>query len=295
MQNLFEKIWLWIKGWLRPSTSDAIFHSDPTSTMGYDENFLSVRVPLPSAPNDIADDFALTKNGKTHVLTYTHFSVAMSKSRRMARFTAVNIDGKKLVKITREKDKWSFDSRIDKKFQLGEALYDDNEFDRGHLVRRIDPVWGDQASKANDDTFHFTNSVPQHQKLNRGSWSDLEDYILKNADVHDKLVSVFTGPVFKDSDKSYRGAKIPEEFWKVVVIVKSNNQLSATAYLQTQRNLLGEREFEFGAFRTYQVKISEIEKLTRLDFNDLNRFDPLTRRRDLISSKEIESANDLVL
>ncbi|NJN36355.1 MAG: hypothetical protein HC794_03975, partial [Nitrospiraceae bacterium] len=32
-----------------------------------------------------------------------------------------------------------------------------------------------------DDTFHYTNSAPQHEDLNQKDWVGLEDYILQAA------------------------------------------------------------------------------------------------------------------
>jgi endonuclease G len=50
---------------------------------------------------------------------------------------------------------------------------------------------------------------------------------------------VFTGPIFRDDDMLYRGKyRIPALFWKVVAIVKDDGKLSATAYIQTQKNLI---------------------------------------------------------
>jgi hypothetical protein len=71
-----------------------------------------------------------------------------------------------------------------------------------------------------------------HPNLNRRTWLELEDHILKSADNHDLKVSVFTGPLFRADDMSYRGKyQLPAEFWKVVVMVKPGRKLSATAYL----------------------------------------------------------------
>ena len=70
-----------------------------------------------------------------------------------------------------EQDKWFFDPRIDRAEQVGDELYASNPFDRGHLVRRLDPAWGRTlrvAKVANDDTFHFTNCTPQHAQVQRG-------------------------------------------------------------------------------------------------------------------------------
>jgi endonuclease G, mitochondrial len=210
------------------------------------------------------------------VLHYMHFSIVMSMSRRLAYYTAVNIDGNQLMKIGRN-DKWYFDSRIEIEYQCGPDLYKNNSLDRGHLVRRRDPVWGDSAKKANKDTFHFTNCAPQHSKLNQKNWLDLENYILNNAENSNLKVTVFTGPVFRVDDIIYRGVQIPAEFWKIAVIVKKDGNLSATAYLQTQKNLIENLEFAYGEYKTYQVPISKIETLTGLDFEDLRDHDPINQ------------------
>lgn len=244
---------------------------------GYDPAFLGAgfEVPLPVLGTALMDDAAQTSDGKT-VLDYTHFSIAMSKSRRLAFYTAVNIDGNQLVDVKRGNDRWYFDPRIDEACQIGPEFYQSNDIDRGHLVRRRDPNWGIDAVKANEHTFHFTNCSPQHKNFNQKAWLDLEDYVLDNARESGMKISVFTGPVFRDDDTSYRDAQIPDQFWKVTVMVKDGTSLSATAYLQTQEDLIGGNlEFVYGQFGTYQVPISQIEKLAGLDFGNLREADPL--------------------
>jgi endonuclease G, mitochondrial len=244
------------------------------NSTGYDSKFLgnSHEIPHPKLRTDLEQDVALQENGGK-ILNYTHFSIVMSKSRRLAYYTVVNIDGKNLKSFGRE-DNWQFDSRIDEEHQCGNELYDGNDLDRGHLVRRRDPVWGESAAEANKDTFHFTNCSPQHKGLNQQTWLGLEDYILKNAEIFDLKVTVFTGPIFRSDDMLYRGVQIPAEFWKVVAMVKEDGNLSATAYLQSQKNLIKDLEFAYGEYKTYQVAISTIEDLTGIDFGDLRNHDP---------------------
>ncbi|MCZ2260832.1 DNA/RNA non-specific endonuclease [Sporosarcina sp. G11-34] len=249
---------------------------------GYDAQFLGddFEVPLPIFRSDLEQDIAQLKDGSS-ALHYTHFSIVMSKSRRLAYYTVVNIDGNQLMKIGRN-DKWYLDSRIKVEHQCGPELYKNNSLDRGHLVRRRDPVWGDSAEKANEDTFHFTNCAPQHSKLNQKSWLDLENYILDNAENSNLKVTVFTGPVFRIDDIIYRGVQIPAEFWKIAVIVKKDGNLSATAYLQTQKKLIEDLEFAYGEYKTYQVPISKIEAFTGLNFEDLRNFDPINQLESTI-------------
>lgn len=259
--------------------------SEPNSTqstpfqrdVGYDSTFLGLehKVDLPQLSDEMKKDVSYMDNG-SYVLDYTHFSIVMCRSRCLAYFTAVNIDGSQAKNIKRSGDSWNFDPRIPKDAQYGDELYAKNDLDRGHLVRRLDPVWGDQAMQANSDTFHFTNSSPQHKNLNQKTWLDLENYLLQSAQNHNLKVSVFTGPVFRSDDMIYRGKfKIPAEFWKVVVMIKDDGKMSATAYLQTQKNMIVNLEFAYGEYKTYQVPVARIEEITGLDFGDLSQCDPI--------------------
>jgi endonuclease G len=142
-------------------------------------------------------------------LKYRHFSVVMNAERKLAFFTACNIDGATAKSVNRTTGKvtpakpgeaeameaaeaseaWFEDPRIAKSEQTPQKLYagqktylddgkrarDDDHLDRmfqrGHLVRRADPAWGsdDDARAADADTFHFTNCAPQVGFFNMGS------------------------------------------------------------------------------------------------------------------------------
>lgn len=141
--------------------------------LGYDPIFLgeNFRIDLPKLTEQMEEDSAKKRNG-SNLLDYVHFSIVMCKSRGLAYYTVVNIDGNKSVKVPRgEKgDAWKYDSKIAQKYQYGEEVYADNPLDRGHLVRRLDPCWGEDAIQANFDTFHYTNCAPQHKDLNQKIW-----------------------------------------------------------------------------------------------------------------------------
>ncbi|KQM89544.1 endonuclease [Sphingomonas sp. Leaf22] len=229
-------------------------------------------VPLPSA-SAIADDVLPIVNNPDARLDYEHFSIVMSRSRRLALFTGVNIDGSASVSVPRGGDPWAFDGRIPEDAQVGEALYANNDFDRGHLVRREDPNWGTTAGIANRDTFHFTNCAPQLSAFNQRTWLSLEDYILDNTRRVGERASVFTGPVFRATDPLYRGVAIPLAYWKVVAFVHDDGRPSSTAYLIDHDVDLTEHTLLFGAFKTYQRSVRAIEGLTDLDFGMLHTFD----------------------
>ncbi len=272
---------------------------------GYQPGFLGdddLYVPLPTVhrlrSSDVLRQTAGPHRGSTE-LKYVHFSIVMSRSRKMPYITAANIDGSALIRPRRGRDVWRFDPRIPQSAQLGNDLYQGNNLDRGHQVRRLDPVWGDndEALAAQEDTFHYTNSCPQHALLNQGrtQWAGLEDYILNNTDDRNLRVSVFTGPVLNESGVSYRGSLIPEEYWKVVANVRSDGKLSATAYVLSQGQFLGDIEFAFGAYRTFQVTIRRVEEITGLSFGDLSDSDPLGHTEGFESAIELDTFERIVL
>lgn len=302
--------------------SEAVFKLKPDADYknrnGYDPSFLgeSVPVPLPLLTKDQFDNVAFNKlaDRDKHVLPYHNFSLVMNKERRLAYFTAVNIDGKREKDISRSdfSDKWFVDPRIPERYQLQNDLYKKNKFDRGHLVRRLDPVWGriKEARKAHDDTFHWTNCSPQHERFNRNrsTWGLVENWILENAHAKNQKVSVFTGPVFRSNDKTFTTEKgdrvqIPDQYWKIVVMIKHDGTLSATAYLLTQAELIADMvEAIPEEPKSFQTTIRNIETLTQYSFGDLRNHDTLSRRREeegIESTEEqdvlLHSFEDLIL
>lgn len=232
---------------------------------GYDAEFLGLTADAP------------TPRQATTRLDYTHFSVMLDTDRRLAALTAVNIHGALLVDVERGRDRWVFDERVRVEEQVGDELYRDNPFDRGHLVRRRDPVWGDDARAANTDTFHYTNAAPQVDLFNQSPelWLGLEDHLLDHAATYERRLSVFTGPVLDGDDPLYRGVPIPRRFFKIVAWLQETS-LATTAYLLDQSDLVDQviaRESRgaqadappLGAYRTFQSSVAEICRLAGLD------------------------------
>ena len=263
--------------------------TDYSTREGYNPNFLGggkLRVLLPALTTTQVKDAAVSSepgSGAPYELQYHHYSVVMNRKRRLAFFTAVNIDGTQEQSLgKREKDRWIFDHRVDSDLQIGNEWYG-KPFDRGHLVRRLDPAWGRSAviaKTANDDTFHFTNCSPQHSSFNQGKalWQGLENYLLDNANKNDRRITVFTGPVFGDDDPDFSGVLVPTRFWKVVAFVRDNGSLGSAGFLVSQEDLLATLEATAEEVaKTFQVRVSQIEKLTKLSFGNLSQFDSLDK------------------
>jgi endonuclease G len=286
---------------------------------GFEANFLGVRVPLPQPTNTIAPKVLRVGDGVE--LKYHRYSVIMNRARRLAFVSAVNIDADAPVQYRREgKDSWHFDPRIGEEFQADNEFYADNPLDRGHLTRRADAAWGAteaEAKRANDDTFHWTNCAPQHEIFNQSTraerkgmrlWGNLENHIAEQAEARLRKLSVFNGPIFRDSgrgrDRNHRGLLLPKEFWKVICYRDKERTLGAVAFVLSQESLiknLPEEEFVIGPYKPFQVKIRDIESRTKLDFGDLYKSDPLERpgaEESFETGTELvplQSASDIVL
>ncbi|HEX5856891.1 MAG TPA: DNA/RNA non-specific endonuclease [Microbacterium sp.] len=263
---------------------------------GYSASFLDVPVPLPR-PSATADD-------RLRELAYLHFSVLLDTQRRLASVTGVNIDGAALLDLPRT-GRWELDPRVPASAQAGPALYSDNDFDRGHLVRRRDPGWGDAATAraATEQTFVYTNAAPQVGRFNQGEdlWVGLEDHVLGFADAQDLLVSVFTAPVLADGDPMYRGVRIPRRFWKVAAWT-SDGALRAAGFVLDQSDLLDggspRAVPSLGGFRTFQAPIGEIGELAGIDFGALVSADVLVPVPAAVSPtawRELSTTDDIVL
>ncbi|MFS0911929.1 DNA/RNA non-specific endonuclease [Microbacterium sp. 179-I 3D2 NHS] len=196
--------------------------------------------------------------------------------------TAVNVDGARLVDLPRQGE-WRLDPRVHAGAQTGPGVYARNDLDRGHLVRRRDPGWGEaaEARSAMEATFFYPNAAPQAAGFNQSKdlWLGLEDHVLAYAESTDQRLSVFTAPVLAPDDPPYRGIRIPLRFWKVVAW-STPGGLRATAFVLDQTELVDTRDGIVSApplagFRTFQVRIAEVAALTGVDVGALASADVL--------------------
>jgi len=253
--------------------------------LGYRPRFLGPQINVPKLSASKRQD--AFKLNDSEVIKYTHFSLALSKSRQFAFWVAWNIDGGSLKKLSRNGIDFIFDTRIPDEFQVGDDLYRGNRLDRGHIARRADLLWGStaEARRANVDSFFFTNITPQMDNFNQSSqggiWGRLEDAVFEETDVDNLRVTVFGGPVFHDDDRVFRGVKIPRDFFKVVVFME-NSKLKARAFLLTQS--LDQLELlDLKEFKVFQVTLTEVEQRCGFTFpNNLRTADGFAERLELL-------------
>lgn len=272
-----------------PDTPDASIEADAVATdevlpvtmeIPYDPDFLGrVRVPLPTVTSANVRGDVL--NGQ--VLDYIHYSLVMDERRAMPLYVAYNLDRDNYKSIRRDSDNWFLDERVPRDLQIGEGIYSRNDWDRGHLASRAALTWGseEEASAAGYSAFSYTNSVPQMSTFNRQNWLRLELFARDGYQVDSSRVTVFAGPVHRQTDYEYRGSRIPRSFWKIIVAddPENPNNLFVSAFLMDQYTLVDESEVaavpRISSFvpEAYQISISELETLIPLEFPVLERFE----------------------
>jgi endonuclease G len=172
---------------------------DFSDRAGYEPGFLRGHViDLPKLTNvrhEPAPNLEARRGDDAFELPYHHFSIVMNADRRLAFFTACNIDGKHSRHVDRDdgkiKDDWTLrqrglenaedaeasggfrlDTRLHREHQLGTSFYAkqkvpgySNPNDRGrtarmlqkgHIIMRNDPAWGsDEATLAAEQDTFF--------------------------------------------------------------------------------------------------------------------------------------------
>lgn len=270
------------------------------SNLGYDKNFLGKEytINLPKINFSILKLDDILSNGK--VFNFTHFSLIMHKVFKSAIYVASNIN-KELQQNIKRKEYWHYDEKIGEENQIGNDIYKNNEWDRGHLARRKDICWGSlkEATLANYDSFCWANISIQHKNFNQGIWSKLEDFIFNNlADASkEKKISVFTGPINGDGSIKYCGKGkpltcntiIPVGFWKTIFYINDNTLKSKSFIIKQDKYLKRNIISDLKLFATYEVSLSDIMTLTGLEFekilldgDNFNKF----RGASLINKKE---------
>lgn len=289
-----------------------VIYDDLPHRKGYDPGFLQLagnrKIALPKLTATGKQVAAKLIGKSSYELKYHKFSVFMHKDRRLALFTAANVDWSDAAKeINGDKptrrqltgildeftiEQWVLDARIAPEHQLPDRFYNDDgsAFDKGHLVRREDVCWGktfEDIQKANGDTYHVTNCTPQVEPFNRSgsgvdNWGDFENEVGKQSR-KEKLI-LFSGPVLDPKDRWFRGlddtgsvrVQVPKRFWKIVVAKGTNGPEAFGFVLEQDVMDITEKEFAVSAtWKAKKKKISVIAGYLRgwVDFSALEAIE----------------------
>ena len=261
--------------------------------------------------------------GKQRVLKYHHYSLVMHENRRLAMWTAANVNYDPNTRWrSREEfgtDTWKGDPRLAIEQQLEDIEFyaPAKKFDRGHIVRRDDVAWGETMKEeefGNSDSFHWTNCTPQHEEFNRdmfqynGLWGQVENHIAKQAGYLQNRLILLAGPVLDNNDPQRDfGAdievQIPLVFWKVVVAVEDVQTaptLRAYGFLLDQTEAIEEygweNRFRVGRFKEQQVSLAAITDRSRVEFDAiLHAADPVANQPQESRGRTLRTLQDIRL
>ncbi len=134
--------------------------------------------------------------------------------------------------------------------------YNKSGYDKGHMCPSGDRTFSKQA---NSTTFLMSNICPQNQKLNRGTWNDLENWTRKQATIEDSLL-IIAGPIFDTIIDTIGKNKIsvPIAFFKIIIDI-SYPSYKSNAFIMN--NAPQKKNFFY-----YATTIEEIEQRTKLKF-----------------------------
>jgi DNA/RNA endonuclease G (NUC1) len=239
---------------------------------GYDANFLGTPLPLPAISATMRQHaFA---EGKP--LTYVNYSLVLNTERRLAFFTASNLDRERRRVLPRGLDRFVRDPRVPAAAQAEEPFFKAADIDRGHLVTRQEISWGPYfagdeavaAPKLQAMVDVYTNVTPQYDTFNRFVWTELERWVLTDHNKNATKVTIFTGPVFTSGDLPIDGVRVPQRFWKIAVSARGDGGgLVVDAFVVAQVDEKGDKldivRFQPSVFR---ARVSDIERMTGLDF-----------------------------
>lgn len=88
--------------------------------------------------------------------------------------------------------------------------YAKSGYDKGHLVNAEDFAFDCDKEKC---TFSFYNCIPQHPKLNRGSWKSWETTIRKES--QKDILKIYAGAIYGKQTIG-KGVAVPDYVWKIV-------------------------------------------------------------------------------
>jgi endonuclease G len=293
---------------------------------GFDPRFIdpAVSLSMDSWLSDVKSMLPEVEGDKKGLLKYTNLSVLYNADRRVPFVSAYNIDGKKKMGGIRRASGFRPDTRIDKAIQLSKKGFYDlrkdiTEFEIGHMAANDEMAWGSDAQLKAYQTFHFTNSVPQAEKLNTGIWKSLESYVIDEAATlkTNKRICVFSGPILRSDDPLYREDEqfmIPLLFFKVIVFPTAKGVRSTAFIMSHEQRMIEQGMFlssplemmesgegvgiphfeDFKYRKVFQVDLRIVEDLTGMRFRwkNVKRIDVPNQKNQILKIRKIRDADD---
>lgn len=158
------------------------------------------------------------------------------------------------------------DSLPDTWYKVRPNDYTGSGYDRGHIAPSADRT---RNETDNSSTFLMTNMMPQVPELNRGLWSDLEEYCRELVQ-QGKELYIVAGPVGrKGSIGRKEKIAVPAKNWKVIVVLDKQglgiqgidaNTRTIAVMMPNDASVKGK------GWKSFRVSVTRVERETGLNF-----------------------------
>jgi endonuclease G len=190
----------------------------------------------------------------TVVLKHNFYTSTFVKSKHIPLIVEYTLTRDMLSCKTKSKRKKSFtaDPLLPEATSL-DANYKKSGYDRGHYMSAEDNSCNTTGM---DECFYFSNIFPQHHKLNRGVWKQLENAERAKAKQNGKI-KVFIGNYGVLKKIGNDSIVVPEFCWKVIYYENSNT-------FECYR--FPNKKPTKSDFMFYTISLAGIERITHLKF-----------------------------
>jgi endonuclease G, mitochondrial len=214
---------LWAVGKMRETTSDnteILNESSPNQTSTPTETNVPQQIHL--APGNPSNATANPANANNYLLSNKYYAVSYNRQKAIANWVSWRLVKNGFGDASRQNDFRPNQNLPNGWTQIMPNDYSGSGFDRGHLCPSADRS---SSIESNSSTFLMTNIAPQTHDLNTGPWEKLETYSRSLAKRNNTLY-IITGQ-YGDDGKVRNKLTIPTNFWKIVVILPNNGEVSA--------------------------------------------------------------------
>lgn len=214
---------LWLVGKMRETTSDTgeiINESQPNQPSLPAENNVPQQIHL--APGNPSNATANPANANNYLLSNKYYAVSYNRQKAIANWVSWRLVKNSFGDASRQNDFRPNQNLPNDWTQITPNDYNGSGFDRGHLCPSADRS---SSIEGNSSTFLMTNIAPQTHDLNAGPWEKLETYSRSLAK-RNNTIFIIAGQ-YGDDGKLRNKLTIPTNYWKVVVILPNNGEVSA--------------------------------------------------------------------
>ena len=224
---------------------------------GVVENLLE----CPKLSKDVDNNVVIIKYDPENIYGINYF-LEYNLEKRSQRFTAYKMYKGNSGRNLKRTDFWHEEQSINPKYRTTQADYRGSGYSRGHILPSHDRL---VSAEMNKQTFCYSNIMPQLSKFNSGIWLKMENKVTSwNRDnFRDTLYVVKGGTIDKSEHiKEYTktGLIVPKYFFMAVLCLK-NGEYKAMGFWVEHKEINPNSDLKL-----YAKSISELEKLTGLDF-----------------------------